>query len=503
MMWAYQKIRHDADSVSKGLRGFYQTFTDIGRMTPRTAIVVGSGPNGLAAAITLAQGGCTVTVLEAEPTIGGGIRSAELTLPGFMHDVCSAIHPMAAVSPFFRSLPLAEHGLEWLDSPAPFVHPLDDGTAVVFHRSIDRTAARLDADADSWRALFNPLIADHDRLIESLLAPLIPPRHPLLMAQFGRHALRSVDHVANTCLRGARARALFAGIAAHAVLPFDAAGSASFALVLGLVGHVAGWPFPRGGSQRIADALASTLGAAGGVVRTNRRVESAAELSGADVVLFDLSPRPLLSIAAERLPPRYRRRIGAYRYGPAAFKIDWALRGPIPWRAAECAQAATVHLGGTYEEIAASEAAVARGEHAERPFVLLTQPSLFDDTRAPAGQHTAWAYCHLPNGSPIDMTAPIEAQIERFAPGFRDLVIGRHVTTPADLERHNSNYVGGDIVGGANNLMQMLGRPLLSLHPYRIPVRGWYLASASTPPGGGVHGMSGFHAARAALRALR
>jgi phytoene dehydrogenase-like protein len=485
------------------LRGFYQTFTDIDRMTPRTAIVVGSGPNGLAAAITLAQGGCAVTVLEAEPTAGGGMRSAALTLPGFVHDVCSAVHPMAAVSPFFRSLPLAEHGLEWLHSPAPFAHPLDDGTAVVFHRSIESTAAGLGADARSWRSLFSPLIADHDRLIESLLSPLIPPRHPLLMAQFGRRALRSVDHLADAHFRGARARALFAGIAAHAVLPFDAAGGAAFALVLGLVGHVAGWPFPRGGSQRIADALAGTLAAAGGVVHTNRRVESAAELTGADIVIFDLSPRPLLSITSDRLPPRYRRRIDAFRYGPAAFKVDWALSGPIPWRAPECAQAATVHLGGTYEEIAASEAAVARGAHAERPFVLLTQPSLFDDTRAPAGQHAAWAYCHLPNGSSVDMTAPIEAQIERFAPGFRDLVIGRHVTTPADLERHNGNYVGGDIVGGANNLTQILGRPLFSLHPYRIPVPGWFLASASTPPGGGVHGMSGFHAAHAALRAMR
>ncbi|HEY3934904.1 MAG TPA: NAD(P)/FAD-dependent oxidoreductase [Gemmatimonadales bacterium] len=472
-------------------------------MSPRrSAIVVGSGPNGLAAAITLAQAGYAVTVFEAEATIGGGTRSAALTLPGFVHDVCSAIHPMAVASPFFRSLPLADRGLEWVHSPAPLAHPFDDGTAVMLERSIEATSGGLGADARRYRDLFAPLVDRYEPLIEALLGPLIPPQRPLMMARFGVTALRSAEGLAMSRFAGERARALFAGIAAHAVLPLEAPGSASFALVLGMVGHAVGWPFPRGGSQKIGDALAASLAAAGGAIVTNRRVVSPPDVATADAVIFDLSPRQLIAIAGDRLPPGYRRRMAGYRYGPAAFKIDWALSGPIPWRAAECARAATVHLGGALAEITASERAAPAGEHAQRPFVLLAQPSLFDPTRAPVGSHTAWAYCHVPNGSSFDMTARIEAQVERFAPGFRDLVIGRHVTGPAEFERYNGNYVGGDVVGGSNDLIQMLGRPIVGLHPYRIPVRGWFLGSASTPPGGGVHGMAGFHAANAALRSI-
>ena len=469
---------------------------------PRRAIVVGSGPNGLAAGITLAQAGLDVTVIEAEDTIGGGMRSAALTLPGFTHDVCSAIHPMALASPFFRSQPLEQHGLQWIHSPASLAHPLDDGGAVLLERSLDATAAALGSDARAYRHLFAPLVDHADTLLDALLAPLLPPKHPITLARFGITALRSAQGLAHARFRAEHARALFAGIAAHSVLPLTAAASASFGLVLGMAGHAWGWPLPRGGSQSIANALSAQLVSLGGTMTTGHSVRLHAELAGADVVMFDVSPRELVAIAGERLPRRYARRLKRYRYGPAAFKIDWALEAPIPWRATECRRAATVHLGGTLDEIARSERDVADGRHAERPFVLLAQPSLFDDTRAPANRHTAWAYCHVPNGSTFDMAARIEAQVERFAPGFRDLVLARAVMTPADLERHNANYAGGDVVGGANDLAQTLARPVLALDPYAIPVRGWFLCSASTPPGGGVHGMAGFHAARSALRSL-
>jgi phytoene dehydrogenase-like protein len=466
------------------------------------AIVVGSGPNGLAAAITLAQAGLEVTVLEAEQTIGGGSRSAELTLPGFTHDVCSAIHPMAVASPFFNSLPLARHGLRWIHPSVPLAHPLDDGGAAVLQRSLDATAATLGKDGRAYRRMFGPIVDDCDALLDALLAPLIPPRHPVSVARFGLEAIRSVDGLARGRFRGQVSRALFAGIGAHSMLPLDALASASFALVLGMSAHTVGWPLPRGGAQAIPAALATYLASLGGSIVTGHRVVDHAELSDARIVMFDVTPRQLVDIGAGRLPGGYRSRLLRYRYGPAAFKLDWALAGPIPWNAAECRGAGTVHVGGTLDEIAAAERDVADGRHPERPFVLLAQPSLFDDTRAPAGRHTGWAYCHVPNGSLVDMTARIEAQVERFAPGFRDLILERRVTTPADLERHNANYVGGDIVGGANTLWQMVARPTLSLDPYAVPVRGWFLCSASTPPGGGVHGMSGFHAARAALRSL-
>ncbi len=471
-----------------------------GRST--SAIVVGSGPNGLAAAITLARAGLSVTVLEAESTIGGGSRSAELTLPGFTNDVCSAIHPMGIASPFFNSLPLAEHGLTWIHPTVPLAHPLDDGSACILQRSLDATAASLGPDGRAYRRIFAPLVDDCDALLDALLVPLIPPRHPIALARFGVNAIRSVEGLGRARFDGDGARALFAGIGAHSLLPLSAIASASFALVLGMAGHAFGWPLPHHGAQSIANALAAQLASLGGEIVTGHRVVDQAELGDAAIVMFDLSPRQLVAIGGDRLPAGYRSRLLRFRHGPAAFKLDWALSAPIPWRAPECLQAGTVHVGGTLDEIAAAERDVADGRHPERPFVLLAQPSLFDDSRAPPGRHTAWAYCHVPNGSTVEMTARIEAQVERFAPGFRDVILHRCVTTPAELERHDANYVGGDIVGGANDLWQTIARPTLSSNPYAVPVPGWYLCSASTPPGGGVHGMCGFNAARSALRSL-
>jgi phytoene dehydrogenase-like protein len=464
------------------------------------AVVVGSGPNGLAAAITLARDGLSVLVLEAEATIGGGARSAELTIPGFLHDVCSAIHPLAVSSPFFRDLPLAQYGLEMIQPPAPVAHPLDDGTAAVLERSVEETGRALGADADAYRRLMGPLAADAWRLYDDLLGPLHMPRHPLALARFGLRGIGSARRLAESWFRGAPARVLFAGLAAHSVLPLERPPSAAVGLMLGLTGHVAGWPLPRGGSQKISDALASYLRTLGGEVVTGRRVGSLDELPPARAVLLDVSTTQLATIAGDRLPRGYVARLGRYRYGPGVFKLDWALDGPIPWKAAACARAGTVHLGGTLPEVAESESAVWRGEHAERPFVLLAQQSLFDPTRAPPGKHTAWAYCHVPNGSTFDMSARIEDQVERFAPGFRDRVLARSVLTPADFERRNANCVGGDVTGGVQDFRQLFTRPVARLVPYATPVKGLYLCSASTPPGGGVHGMCGLFAARAALR---
>jgi phytoene dehydrogenase-like protein len=465
------------------------------------AIVVGSGPNGLAAAIALARAGRSVRVLEGADTIGGGMRTEALTLPGFAHDTCSAIHPLALASPFFRSVPLTEHGVEWIHSPAPLAHPLDDGTAVLLERSPEETAAGLgDRDGDAWLKLFAPLVASGADLVEAILAPPVPPTHPLLMAQFGTKAVRSAVGLARASFAGDRARALFAGNAAHSMLPLDAAATASFGLVLALLGQTVGWPLPRNGSQSIADALASYLGSLGGEIETSRPVESLDELRDTRTILLDVTPRQLLTLAGDRLHGRYRHALERYRYGPGVFKVDWALSGPIPWRAPECARAATVHLGGTLDEIAASERAPWRGATATRPFVLVAQQSLFDTTRAPSGQHTAWAYCHVPNGSATDLTEAIEMQLERFAPGFRDLVLARSALGPGEMQARNPNYVGGDINGGAANLRQLLVRPAARLSPYATPLDGVYLCSSSTPPGGGVHGMCGWHAAQAALR---
>jgi len=466
------------------------------------AIVIGSGPNGLASAIELARAGRSVIVYEAEETIGGGARSAELTLPGFVHDICSAVHPLAVASPFFRRLPLAAHGLEWIHPPAPLAHPFDDGTVAMLERSIEHTSETLGGDAGAYRKLMTPLAASWKQLAPALLGPMRWPQHPFALAHFGIRALRSACGLTERVFKGERARALFAGLAAHSMLPLEQMVTAAFGLVLGITGHQVGWPVPRGGSQRIADALASYLRSLGGEIVTGARVESVEELPPSRAVLCDVTPRQLLRLAGQRLPDGYRRKLARYRYGPAAFKMDWALDGPIPWKAADCARAATVHLGGTLDEVAASERAPSKGEHAEKPFVLLAQPSLFDPTRAPAGKHTAWAYCHVPNGSTFDMTERIENQIERFAPGFCGRMLARKVTPPTGLERYNANLVGGDINGGAQDIRQLFLRPTVRL--YATPAKGLYICSSSTPPGGGVHGMCGHFAARAALRsALR
>jgi phytoene dehydrogenase-like protein len=466
------------------------------------AIVVGSGPNGLAAAIVLAQAGLSVLVAEAEETVGGGTRSAELTLPGFVHDVCSAVHPLAAASPFFATLPLEQHGLEWIHPPAALAHPFADGSAVLLERSVGATATLLDEDATRYRGLMGPLVRDAGPLLEDVLAPVGAQRHPRALAGFGVRALPPAATLARLVFRGQRARGLFAGLAAHSMLPLTRTPSAAFGLLLGLLGHAVGWPVARGGSQRIADALASHLRALGGRIETGLEVRSLDELHGARVVLLDTTPSQLVSLAGDRLPAAYRRRLDRFRHGPGVFKLDWALDGPIPWRAEACARAATVHLGGSLDEILASESAPWRGRVPELPFILVAQQSLFDATRAPGNAHTAWAYCHLPNGSTVDMTERIEGQLERFAPGFGERVLARSAMGPAELERRNRNYVGGDINGGAATLRQTFARPVAVRSPYATPLPGVFLCSSSTPPGGGVHGMCGYHAARAALRSL-
>lgn len=467
------------------------------------AVVVGAGPNGLSAAIELARNGRSVAVLEANDTIGGGARSAELTLPGFVHDLGSAIHPMGLASPFFGELPLEEHGLEWIQPPAPLAHPFDDGTAAMLERSVEETGETLGPDAAAYRRLIEPVVTDWDRLSGALLGPPRLPRHPLTLARFGLRAIRPARSLAQSVFEGERARGMFAGLAAHSILPLERSPTASFGLIFATIGHAVGWPLPKGGAQKIADALASYLRSLGGEIFTGVRVRSLKDVPRARAILFDVTPRQLLDIAGEHFTERYRRPLSRYRYGPGVFKVDFALDGPVPWRAAECARAGTAHLGGTLDEIAAGEAAVWRGKHPERPFVLLAQQSLFDETRAPEAKHTVWAYCHVPNGSGFDMTDRIEAQIERFAPGFRDRILAKSAAGPAQLERQNSNLVGGDIGGGAADLRQLLARPALRPNPYSTSARGLYICSSSTPPGAGVHGLCGYFAARAALGYLK
>jgi phytoene dehydrogenase-like protein len=465
------------------------------------AVVVGSGPNGLAAAITLARAGHSVLVLEANDAVGGGVRSAELTLPGFVHDICSAIHPLAKASPCFAELPLDEHGLEFVEPPAPLAHPLDDGTAVVLERSVGETAAGLGVDADEYRKLMTPLVEGADRLQPFLLGYRPIPRRPLFTARFGVKALRSAVGLAKR-FKEERAKALFAGLAAHSMQDLNRPPTASFGLVLGLFGHAYGWPLVRGGSQHLADALASYLGSLGGRIELGRRVASIDELPKSRVRMLDVTPKQVIRLAGHRLSGRYLRALRRYRYGPGVFKVDWALDGPVPWTAEGCARAATIHVGGRLEEIAASERAVWRGEEPERPFVLVAQQSRFDASRAPEGKQTLWGYCHVPNGSTTDMTERIEAQIERFAPGFRELIVGRAASSPGEIERHNENYVGGDINGGVQDLRQLYTRPVVRWNPYSTPLDGLYICSSSTPPGGGVHGMCGYWAARSALKKL-
>jgi phytoene dehydrogenase-like protein len=468
----------------------------------RKACVVGAGPNGLAAAIVLAQAGLDVELFEAEPTVGGAARTMELTLPGFQHDFGSAVHPMAAGSPFFNSLPLEHFDIEWIQSPAALAHPFDDGTAVTLERELVDAEAALGADGHVWRNLMEPFSTHWPEFSADILGPVIAwPRHPFLLARFGLNAALSATTVAHLHFRTEPARALFAGIAAHSFLRLDQALSASFGLVLGAAAHAVGWPILRGGAQSLSNALAADLIHLGGRITTSARIRGLSELPECDLTLCDISPRQLLALSGEsQLTSTYRRQLAAYKYGPAAFKVDYALSGPIPWNAPACLRAATVHIGGTLAEIAASEKAMASGHHAEKPFILLAQPTLFDPTRAPAGKHIAWAYCHVPNGSTEDILPRIEQQIERFATGFRDCVLARHVSTPAALEAMDANLIGGDIVGGAMNLRQVLFRP--TRRQYRTSAPDIYLCSASTPPGGGVHGMCGANAARLALRNL-
>src|SRR5262245_61324479 len=466
-------------------------------MSQPDAVVVGSGPNGLAAAIVIAQTGRKVIVFEAEPTIGGGVRSAELTLPGFVHDTCSAIHPLAIQSPLFRTLPLASHGLEWIEPAAMAAHPFDDGSCGVIHRSVERTAAGFDGDARAYTNLIGAIAAAWPRLETSVLGPLGWPEHPFDLARFGLRAMRSAEGLARATFKEEAARAVFAGIAAHGMLPLDRIPTAAVGLVLGVMAHVAGWAFPRGGAHRLTNALAACLRSLGGEIVTSSRVKSINELPAARAVLCDLSPKPFLRIAGHKFPARYRRALERYRYGMGVYKVDYALDAPIPWRAADCARAATVHLGGTMAELAASERDAWEGRVSDRPFVLLAQPSLFDRSRAPNGRHTAWAYCHVPHASQADMRDAIERQIERFAPGFRERVLARAIRRPSEIEHHNANLVGGDIGAGVNDLRQLFTRP--TWRAYGTPVRGLYLCSASTPPGVGVHGMCGYFAATRAL----
>jgi phytoene dehydrogenase-like protein len=466
------------------------------------AVIVGAGPNGLAAAITLARAGRSVLVLEAKNVIGGGARTSELTLPGFLHDVCSAVHPLGAASPFMRSLPLAEFGLEWVQPDAPLAHPLDGGRAIIQERSVEATAQALEADGPAYRKLYTPLVEHWQELIDEFLGPLpIPPKHPLISTPVMLKALLPARSLAERYFSGEAARALFAGMAGHSILPLERPITSAYGLMISMLGHTVGWPVVRGGSQRLVEAMAAYLQSLGGEIVTSHPVATMGDIPPARDVLFDLTPRQILGIAGERLPAGYRRGLERYRYGPGIFKVDFALDGPIPWQAPEVARAGTAHLGGTLEEICASESAIWRGEHVDHPYVLVAQQSLFDGSRAPDGKQAVWAYCHVPKGSTVDMTPCIEAQIERFAPGFRDRIVAKHTMNTAQVEAYNPNYIGGDIVGGVADIWQLFTRPVPRRVPYAMPVKGLYICSSSTPPGAGVHGMCGFHAANAVLRA--
>ena len=468
--------------------------------TQYDAVIVGAGPNGLAAAVTLAQQGRSVVIFEAADTIGGGSRTAELTLPGFKHDVCSAIHPLGMASPFFRALPLDRHGLQWIQPNAPLAHPLDDGTAVLLSRDMQTTVGGLGSDGAAYRRLLSPFVENWHALLHEILGPLRPPRHPFLMARFGLLAVRSARSLASARFKSERTRALFAGLGGHSMMPLDTMLTSAFGIMLGSLAHAVGWPMAAGGSQSIPVALADYLDSMGVEIVTRQRIQSLEELPQAGAVLLNTAPNQLSQITGGRLPARYLKQLKRYRYGPGVFKVDWALDGPIPWTARQCLEAGTVHLGGTMEEIVAAEGAVGRGDHPEHPFIILAQQSLFDSSRAPDGKHTAWGYCHVPNGSSVDMTDRIEAQIERFAPGFGSRILARHTRNSVDMEAYNANYVGGDINAGIPDLRQIFTRPLPRLSPYTTPLHDLYLCSSATPPGGGVHGMCGYHAARVALK---
>lgn len=465
------------------------------------AVVIGSGPNGLAAGITLARAGRSVLIIEAKETIGGGSRSAELTLPGFVHDVCSTIQSWGMVSPFMRSVPFVEYGIQFAYSPAALAHPLDDGTAIVLEGSLTATAEKLGEDENSYRRLMEPFLKNWDGLFSDLLGPLpLPPKHPLLLTAFGLRGLRSAQGLVNSWFKGDRARALFGGLAAHSIQPFDRLPTAAFGLMLGISAHKTGWPVARGGSQALANGLGEYFKKLGGQIITGWCVETIEELPKAEAYFFDVTPRQMADIAASRLPEGYVRQLKRYRYGPGVFKVDFALSDPVPWTAKETTSAATVHLGGAFEEIAKGEREVWEGRIPEKPFVLAAQATLVDSSRAPEGKHTLWAYCHVPNGSRVDMASRIEAQIERFAPGFRDCILAKHSMSAVEMEAYNPNYVGGDINAGVQDLFQLFTRPTISLQPYATPAKGIYICSSATPPGGGVHGLGGYHAARLALK---
>ncbi|QOV90722.1 phytoene desaturase family protein [Humisphaera borealis] len=465
------------------------------------AIVIGSGPNGLGAAIELARNGKSVIVYEAADTVGGGMRSAELTLPGFVHDHCSTVQALCLASPLFSSLPLSDYGMELVHPEIPVAHPLDDGSAVLLHRSVEQTAEQLGRDGGHYRNIFELMTRHWSKLSPQLLSsPLAFPKHPLLMAGFGMKAMKSARAFVEQNFLTTAAKALFAGCAAHSVLPMEWMGSAAYGLVLMTAAHAGGWPVAKGGSQKLADALAAHLRTLGGTIELGRHIRSLDELPAAKVILCDVAPRNLATIAGSRLPPAYVKKLMHYAHGPGAFKIDYALSQPVPWKCADVGRAGTIHLGGTFDDIADAEQFPWDGRCAPRPYVLAVQASRFDPTRAPEGKQTFWAYAHVPHGSTADVTERIEAQLERFAPGFRDCVLARKVTTAADFAAWNPNLIGGDIAGGASTFWQTFARPVLSRNPYRTPAKGLYLCSASTPPGGGVHGMCGYHAARAALR---
>jgi phytoene dehydrogenase-like protein len=464
------------------------------------AVVVGSGPNGLVAALTLARAGMQVLVVEGADTVGGGTRTAELTLPGFHHDVCSAIHPLGMASPAFRDLGLEDVGVRWIQPDVPLAHALRPGHAVIQERSLADTAARLGDDGRAWTRLMGPGVRAGLGLVDTLLQPLSFPTAPVAAARYGLSGIRSASALGRARFRGDDAPALLAGLSGHSMLSLDAPITGGFGMLLGQLAHVVGWPLPEGGSQSIADALVALIRAEGGEIRCGEWVRKLSDLPPARAVLCDVTPRQLVALAGDRLPSRYRRALERYRYGPGVYKVDWALDGPVPWADEEMLRAGTVHLGGTLAEVRASEEEVERGRHPDTPFLLLAQQSLFDPTRAPDGKHTLWGYCHVPHGSDVDMTGRIESRIEAFAPGFRDRILARHTMTAVDMQAHNPNYVGGDINGGVADLRQFLFRPVPSLHPWATPVDGLYLCSSSTPPGGGVHGMCGLGAARTVLR---
>jgi phytoene dehydrogenase-like protein len=467
------------------------------------AVIIGSGPNGLSAAIHIARHGFSVLVLEASSTIGGGARSAELTLPGFIHDVCAAVLPLSLNSPFFASLPLNQYGVEWIHSPVSLTHPLDHGKTALVHRSIQNTALALGTDGPAYHNLFSRLSEDWELIKQDVLGPLpVPPRHPIASARFGMKALLSSTSLAKKLFRDQPAQAIFAGMAAHSIMPLEAPATSAFGLVTNLLAHTVGWPLVKGGTQNLSNALAAYLLSLGGEIITNYRAKQISELPHSRAVMFDTSPHAMLEIAGEDLPVGYQEQIRRYRYGPGVFKMDFALDAPIPWKNPDNCLSAAVHIGGSMEEIAFSERTIWNGEHAERPYIILAQPTLYDPTRAPTGKHTVWAYCHVPNGSTLDRSEVVENQIERFAPGFRERILAKHSYTAQQMEMYNANYVGGDINCGIQDLKQLFTRPVPRLSPYTTPAKNIFLCSSATPPGGGVHGMCGYFAAQSVLNTV-